>query len=120
MWDEIPQDDGDAVDEAAPRAEEDGPEIQPVLLAEYAEEAHVDVEEDVEGYGDEGDGYFFLSRPGTGVIRGKEEEMVSKEDSYTYFQRRGADSTISNAEGAPITIRSFPPRLVANAAILEK
>ena len=54
--DEEFHDDGDGVDEAAPGSEQHAPVVEALFSGEYAVDAQVDVEEEVEDYGDEAAG----------------------------------------------------------------
>ena len=54
--DEELDDDGDGVDEAAPGSEQHAPVVEALFSVEFAVDAQVDVEEEVEDYGDEAAG----------------------------------------------------------------
>ena len=56
VMDEELDDDGDGVDEAAPGSEQHAPVVEALFSVEFAVDALVDVEEEVEDYGDEAAG----------------------------------------------------------------
>ena len=53
MGEKEPQDDGDGIDDAAPSPEDHTPVVETLLSFEDAVDAEVDVDEEVEYYGDE-------------------------------------------------------------------
>ena len=53
VWDEVLQDDGDRVDGAAPGSEQHAPVVETLLFLKYPVDTEVELDEEVEHYGDE-------------------------------------------------------------------